>query len=159
MSTDGTLRQAGPADAHRIAALVNRAFLAESWFKSTDRTNAEQVRELLSKGIFLLLEREARLLACVYLEPRGNRVYLGMLSVEQDVQSQGIGRRMMQEAEEFARRQGHVAIDLRIVHVREELPPYYRKLGYVESGTEPAPDFPGVKIPIHFVLMSKSLQA
>ena len=155
---DGTLREAGPADADRIAALVNRAFLAESWFKSVDRTNAEQVRELLSKGVFLLLEDGARLLACVYLEPRGNRVYLGMLSVEQDVQGRGIGRRMMQEAEDFARRHGHVAIDLRIVHVREDLPPYYRKLGYAEAGTEPAPDFPGVKIPIHFVLMSKSLQ-
>lgn len=157
MAMDGTLREAGPADADRIAALVNRAFLAESWFKSADRTNAAQVRELLSKGLFLLLEEEARLLACVYLEPRGDRVYLGMLSVEQDVQGRGIGRRMMHEAEEFARRAGHVAIDLRIVHVREELPPYYRKLGYVEAGTEPAPNFPGVKIPIHFVLMSKSL--
>ena len=159
MPTDQTLREAGPADVDRIAALVNRAFLAESWFKSVDRTNAAQVQELLSKGVFLLLEDGTRLLACVYLEPRGNRVYLGMLSVEQDVQGRGIGRRMMQQAEEFARSSGHVAIDLRIVHVREELPPYYRKLGYVESGTEPAPDFPGVKIPIHFVVMSKSLQS
>ena len=157
MSVDETLREAAPADADRIAALVNRAFLAESWFKSVDRTNPEQVRELMSKGVFLLLEEDARLLACVYLEPRGDRVYLGMLSVEQDAQGRGIGRCMMQQAEDFARRAGHVAIDLRIVHLREELPPYYRKLGYVESGTEPAPDFPGVKVPIHFVLMSKSL--
>jgi predicted N-acetyltransferase YhbS len=159
MPTEGTLRQAAPADADPIAALVNRAFSAENWFKSTARTNAAQVRELLGKGIFLLLEEEARLLACVYLEPRGDRVYLGMLSVEQDAQGRGIGSRMMREAEEFARRAGHLAIDLRIVHLREELPPYYRKLGYLESGTEPAPDFPGVKVPIHFVLMSKSLQA
>jgi predicted N-acetyltransferase YhbS len=158
MPMNGTFREAGPADADRIAALVNRAFLSESWFKSTDRTNASQVRELLSKGIFLLLEEESRLLACVYLEPQGDRVYLGMLSVEQDVQGGGIGRRMMREAEDFARRAGHVAIDLRIVHLRQELPPYYRKLGYVESGTEPAPNFPGVNIPIHFLLMSKSIQ-
>lgn len=154
-----TLREGGPADADHIAALVNRAFLAESWFKSEPRTNPEQVRHLLSKGVFLLLEEEVRLLACVYLEPRGDRVYLGMLSVEQDAQGRGIGRRMMQEAEEFSRRAGYVAIDLRIVHLREELPPYYRKLGYVESGTEPAPNFPGVNVPIHFLLMTKSLQA
>jgi predicted N-acetyltransferase YhbS len=158
MPVQGTVRQASPADADRITALVNRAFLAESWFKSVDRTNAPQVRHLIGKGVFLLLEEDSRLLACVYLEPRGDRAYLGMLSVEQDVQGRGIGRRMMQEAEDFARRAGHIAIDLRIVHLREELPPYYRKLGYVESGTEPAPDFPGVKVPIHFVLMSKSLQ-
>lgn len=158
MPMNWTSREAGPADADRIAALVNRAFLAESWFKSTDRTNASQVRELLSKGVFLLLEENARLVACVYLEPRGDRVYLGMLSVEQDVQGRGLGRRMMREAEDFSRRAGHVAIDLRIVHVREELPPYYRQLGYVEAGTEPAQNFPGVNIPIHFLLMTKSLQ-
>ena len=158
MQSNGTLREASAADADRIAALVNRAFSAESWFKSTDRTNAAQIQELLSQGVFLLLEDGTRLLACVYLEPRGDRVYLGMLSVEQDVQARGIGRRMMQHAEDFARRAGHVAIDLRIVHVREELPPYYRKLGYVDAGTEAAPDFPGVKIPIHFLLMTKSLQ-
>jgi predicted N-acetyltransferase YhbS len=158
MPIDTTLRQASPADAERIAALVNRAFLAESWFKSVDRTNASQVRHLIGKGVFLLLEEEGRLLACVYLEPRGDRVYLGMLSVEQDMQGRGIGRRMMRDAEDFARSRGHVAMDLRIVHLREELPPYYRKHGYVETGTEPAPNFPGVKVPIHFVLMSKSLQ-
>ena len=159
MPMDGKIRRAGPADADNIAALVNHAFLAESWFKSGDRTNPEQVRALLGKGVFLLLEEAAQLMACVYLESRGDRLYLGMLSVGQKVQGRGLGRRMMQEAEDFARRAGHVAIDLRIVHVREELPPYYRRLGFVEAGTEPAPDFPGVKIPIHFVLMSKSLQA
>ena len=158
MTMNETLREASPSDADRIAALVNRAFLAESWFKSTDRTNAAQVLELMSKGVFLLLEEQARLLACVYLESRGDRVYLGMLSVEKDVQGRGIGRRVMHEAEEFARRAGHVAIDLRIVHLREELPPYYRRLGYVEAGTEPAPDFPGVNVPIHFLLMTKSLR-
>ena len=155
----GRCRQATPADADRIAELVNRAFLAESWFKSTDRTHASEVRDLLSKGTFLLLEEDARLLACVYLEPRGERGYLGMLSVEQDTQRQGLGRRMMQEAEDFSRRAGHKAIDLRIVHVREELPPYYRQLGYVEGGTEPAGNFPGVNIPIHFIRMTKVLES
>jgi predicted N-acetyltransferase YhbS len=158
MLVSGTIREAAPADADRIAALVNRAFLAESWFKSEDRTNASQVRNLLGKGLFLLLEEESRLLACVYLEPQGDRIYLGMLSVEQDVQGRGLGRRMMQEAEDFSRRAGHVAMDIRIVHLREELPPYYRQLGFVEAGTEPAPNFPGVKVPIHFLRMTKSLQ-
>jgi predicted N-acetyltransferase YhbS len=158
MPISGTIREAAPADADRIAALVNRAFLAESWFKSEDRTNASQVRNLLGKGLFLLLEEESRLLACVYLEPQGDRIYLGMLSVEQDVQGRGLGRRMMQEAEDFSRRAGHVAMDIRIVHLREELPPYYRQLGFVEAGTEPAPNFPGVKVPIHFLRMTKSLQ-
>ena len=57
MSMNETLREAGPADADRIAALVNRAFLAESWFKSVDRTNASQVRHLLGKGVVLAARR------------------------------------------------------------------------------------------------------
>ena len=57
MPMDETLREAGSADADRIAALVNRAFLAESWFKSADRTNAAQVRQLLEQRLIFAARR------------------------------------------------------------------------------------------------------
>jgi hypothetical protein len=42
------------------------------------------------------------------------------------------------------------------VNLRTELPPFYRALGYTESATE---EFHGepVKMPCHFVVMSKRL--
>jgi hypothetical protein len=48
-------------------------------------------------------------------------------------------------------------MDLRIINVRQELPSYYRKRGYAETGT--APFTPGLnpKVPCHFVQMSKPL--
>jgi hypothetical protein len=48
-------------------------------------------------------------------------------------------------------------MDLRIVNLREELPPFYRRLGYVETGTAPFPEEIKSKLPCHFVLMSKPL--
>lgn len=48
-------------------------------------------------------------------------------------------------------------MDLRIVNLREELPPFYRRLGYVETGTAPFQEEIKSKLPCHFVLMSKPL--
>lgn len=158
MQAGRTLRQAAPVDAQRIAQLVNRAFIAERWFKSGDRTSEEDIRGLLAKGLFLLLEQDAKLVACVYLEPREDRAYLGMLSVEPDLQRSGLGSRTMLEAENFCRRAGYKTIELRLVNVRAELPPYYHKFGYLEDGIEPATGIPGVSIPVHFIRMTKALE-
>jgi hypothetical protein len=48
-------------------------------------------------------------------------------------------------------------MDLRIANLLEELSPFYRRLGYVETGTEPFPAEIKSKLPCHFVLMSKPL--
>lgn len=50
-------------------------------------------------------------------------------------------------------------MDLRVVHLREELPVIYQKFGYQISGTEELPDEIRHKFtqPCHFVIMSKEL--
>ena len=48
-------------------------------------------------------------------------------------------------------------MDLTFVHVRQELPGYYGRFGYVESGTLPFPPEQVPKIPVHLVQMSKVL--
>jgi hypothetical protein len=49
---------------------------------------------------------------------------------------------------------------LNIVNVREELPPFYRKLGYRETGTAPfhADATEKVKLTCHFIRMEKALR-
>jgi hypothetical protein len=44
-----------------------------------------------------------------------------------------------------------------VVNLREELPPFYRRLGYVESGTENFPTGKPTHHPCHFLKMSKPL--
>jgi GNAT superfamily N-acetyltransferase len=97
--------------------------------------------------------------ACVYVEPRGDRGYFGMLSVDPARQGIGLGRAMVAAAEEYCRERGCEWMDLRVVSVREELPPFYRRLGYAESGTEPfESEFP-TKMPVRLVKMQKRLSA
>ncbi len=150
-------RVASLADVEALARLINGAFRVEQPFIEGDRTNPDGVRAYMEKGKFLLAEDAAGLAGCVYVELRRDRGYLGLLGVDLRRQGTGLGRRLMDAAEECFREAGCVAVDLRVVSARTPLPAFYRHLGYLETGTAPfAPDVP-VKVRCHYILMSKPL--
>jgi GNAT superfamily N-acetyltransferase len=152
-------RPATESDAEAIVKLVNRAFEVERFFKDRDRTDLDEISGLLKSGTFLLLTEDTQLVACVYVQIRGQRGYIGLLSVDPDRQGSGLGTGLMERAEGFCARAGCQVVDLRIVHLRTELLAFYGKRGYVERGTESAHVIKGAKLPVHFVLMSKDLKA
>jgi len=152
-------REAITADRPRLIALINAAFAVESFFEGS-RTDAARLAAMMAKGRILLAENAAdRLLASIYMERRGTRGYIGMLAVDPPWQRRGLGRRMIQQAEDRFRRQGCEAIDLTVLNLRPELPPIYRRFGYIETGTEEfhpsQPLRPGVTC--HCIVMSKPL--
>ena len=151
-------RIAEPADLPAVTELINLAFSVERFFIESDRINLDSVRELAQKGQFLLLCDSDSLAACVYVEIRGERAYIGLLSVNPSRQRSGAGSRLMQAAEDHSRAAGCLFADLRIVNIRQELPGFYQRLGYRETGT--APFTPGIvtKLPCHFIEMTKSLE-
>jgi GNAT superfamily N-acetyltransferase len=150
-----TIRLAGADEAPAVARVINAAFKpAESFFVDGDRVSLDQVRGFFAKGAFLVTEDFG---GAVYIELRGERAYLGLLSVDPSRQRGGAGKRLIAAAEDHARRHGCRAMDIRVVNLRAELPPYYRALGYVESGTEPFPDDSPTKLPCHFICMTKAL--
>ena len=151
------IRAAVPGDAEDVARLINAAFVVERAVFDGDRTNPENVRGLMNTGRFLLAEDAAGLVGCVHVELRGERGYLGLLSVEPSRQGTGLGRELVSVAEEYSRAAGCRAIDLRIVSARGELLPFYRRLGYVENGTAPFPAGLQTKVPSHYILMVKPL--
>jgi ribosomal protein S18 acetylase RimI-like enzyme len=152
-----TLRTASAADAPAIVALVNSAFAVEKAFVDGERTSLEEILELLRKGIFLVADGPDGVpTACAYVEQRGFRAYLGMLSIDPASQGKGLGREMMAAAEAHCRARRVRAMDIRILSLRPELPPFYRKLGYAEEGTAPYDNAKSRK-PGHFILMSKNL--
>jgi len=158
LSDELQIRWAEPRDVTAIVRLINVAFrAAESFFVEGDRISPEILRPMLEKGNFLLAEDAAGLAGCVYVELRGERAYFGLLAVDPARQHRGLGRRLVDESENHARAAGCLAMDLRIVNLREELPPFYGRLGYVETGTAPFPEEIRSKLPCHFVLMSKPL--
>lgn len=152
-------RFAEESDLPGIMKLTNDAFQVERFFKLDDRLDEEHTRMYFKSGRFLLVEEGGRLIGSVYVELRGDSGYLGLLSVDPERQKSGLGRRLVAAAEEFAREMGARHMDLRVVHLRTELPPLYEKLGYKVSGTEPIPEELVAKVsqPCHFIVMSKPL--
>jgi GNAT superfamily N-acetyltransferase len=152
-----TTRIAGADDVPRIVALLNAAFAMERDFVDHDRTSAPEIARYMTAGSFFLVDGEdGALAACMYLEQRGDRLYLGMLAVTPAQQGRGVGRRMMAAAERHAATLGCCAVDIRIVNRRTELPPFYRLLGFVDNGTEPLDD-PLLTKPAHFIRMTKRI--
>jgi ribosomal protein S18 acetylase RimI-like enzyme len=152
------LRIAGNADAEGLMDLINAAFRkAESYIIDRDRVDLEVVESLLTKGEFLVAEEESSLAGCVYLELRGERAYLGLLSVDPTRQKAGVGSMLMREAELHCARAGCRFIDLKTIDLREDNRAFYKRRGYVETGTEPFPSDLDAKLPCHFVNMSKPL--
>jgi GNAT superfamily N-acetyltransferase len=151
------IRVASTEDAPPIARLVNAAFAVEAFFKIGDRTSTGEILEMMRTGEFLLLE-DASLAGCVYLAVREDRrAYFGMLSIDPARQGRGFGRMLIDAVEARARDRGCRAMDIHIVNLREELPGFYQKLGYVAHGTLPFPDSELSTRPCHFVVMSKAL--
>jgi len=154
----GTSRLATPADAKKITAVINKAFhVVEGFFIDGPRIAQAEVEQLLVKGAFLLAEAGDKLNGCVYVELRGERSYLGLLSVDPDSQQGGLGSLLMVEAEKYCRDRGSRFMDIYIVNLRTDLPAFYERRGYVDNGTTPFPPDVVTKIPCHFINMSKPL--
>lgn len=152
------IRIAVPADTEKIVALINAAFHScEGFFVEGPRTNKTEVEQLMSKGAFLLAETGDRLSGCVYVELRGKRSYLGLLSVDPARQRGGLGSFLMDVAEDYCRERGSSFMDIYIVNLRTDLPAFYERRGYVATGTTPFPEDIETKLPCHLVNMSKSL--
>ena len=154
------VRLAKSRDAEAIVAVINAAFCrAESFLIDRDRIDLETVCSLLQKGKFLVADSEDSrvLLGCVYVELKDHRAYLGLLAVNPERQKAGLGSQLMTAAENYCAHSGCRFMDLRIINVRQELPSFYRKRGYVETGTAPFPQDLNPKVPCHFVEMSKPL--
>jgi len=163
------VRIAQREDAEEITTVINSAFRdAEQFFVERDRVDVADVLNFLSRGKFLLAESEHTLLGCVYVEPRyvdNNRsaaesqdcAYLGLLAVSPAHQQSGVGSMLMDAAEDYCRALGLRFMEIKVVNLREELAGFYRKRGYVETGTSAFPAEVETKLRCHFIHMSKPL--
>jgi ribosomal protein S18 acetylase RimI-like enzyme len=162
MSQDPTvrIRPATAADVAAMIPIVNAAFSVETFLDGT-RTDEERMTGMMHEGEFLLAERApGRVVACVYTELRGKRGYFGMLAVDPSEQGAGLGRRMVDAAEDYCRERGCDFMDITVLNLRPELAPFYRKLGYIETGTEEFHPSRPLKdgVVCHCIVMSKALQ-
>jgi ribosomal protein S18 acetylase RimI-like enzyme len=164
-----------PATTNDIAALeslVNSAYRGDSsrkgWTTEADllggiRTSEETLREMFANPNAQLLKyvRGGQLLGCVYLEQKGNDLYLGMLTVSPELQAGGIGRQLLEAAEQIARDRQCRAITMTVIPQRHELIAWYERRGYQRTGAvHPFPDDPRFgepKVPLSFIELEKVL--
>ena len=145
-------------DVDAITRLINRAFDAEQPFIIGERIDLAGVRELLSKGKFLVAEEQGALVACLYVDARGPRAHLGLVSVDPQRQGRGLGSHLMAAAEAHCRAAGFREMELRFIHERAELQRFYEGLGYSPTGIKEFPNPSRMRVPFHFGQMTKRLE-
>lgn len=89
-------------------------------------------------------EDERMLGCCMLVEEDPQTVRLRQMAVVNDVQGKGIGRALMQFAENLARDRGYKRITM---HARKNAIGFYEKMGYKKNGNE----FTEITIP-HYVM-------
>jgi len=151
------VREATTDDLDPLTCLINAAFVVEHVVFDGDRVDINEMRTYMATGTFLLAESVDGIAGCVYVEVRGERAYLGLLSVQPSQQGLGLGRQLVRVAEDFARAQDCQVMDLRVISARSELLPFYERLGYQFLRTEPFPANLPAKMPSHFIHLFKPL--
>jgi GNAT superfamily N-acetyltransferase len=144
--SDAAISLAGVSDSEQLLTLVNSSYRGESsrrgWTTEADliagevRISESALKEVLElKGSVVLVYREAEtLVGCVNLQHKGDYLYLGMFSVTPEKQNAGIGRKLLQAAEELARQWHLDAIRMSAISVRSELIAWYMRNGYADTG-------------------------
>jgi ribosomal protein S18 acetylase RimI-like enzyme len=166
---------ASDSDVPVLVSLMNCAYRGEGskqgWTSEADlfignhRTDETSVTTLMKKpgAVFLKhLNEEGVLDGCVFLHKKGQRLYLGMLSVSPFAQGKGIGKKLLTAADEFAREQQCSSIYMTVITVRDELIAWYERNGYQK--TEKIIPFPvderyGVPTrPLEMIVLEKWVQ-
>jgi N-acetylglutamate synthase-like GNAT family acetyltransferase len=157
--------QATPADAAELTRLVNSAYRGPSsqkgWTSEAHlldgiRIDEPTMAEYLQASDTTILKYtndEGCIIACVYLEKRGNnKLYLGMLTVSPTLQANGIGRQLLVEAEVLAEKLSCVSVFMTVITTRHELIAWYKRRGYVDTGKrEPFHDTKRFGVPKEFI--------
>jgi GNAT superfamily N-acetyltransferase len=108
---------------------------------------------------FQCIDQTGEIVGFVSLERRPDYVYLGLLSVLPKTQAGGVGKRILNFADGYARAAGRRAILITVVNVRAELIAWYERRGYRATGKSvPFPDKAGKpKVPVCLIEMRKEI--
>ena len=152
-----TYRTAEGSDVEALVPLINLAFEVEAEFFTTQRIDLTETLAHFDKGRFLLAESDGKIAGCNYVELRGPIGYFGLLSVDPEHQGRGLGKILIEQAEDFCRAAGCTRMQIRVLNYRTELPPFYEKLGYHVARIEEVEQVPSALLPYNFIVMEKEL--
>lgn len=160
-------------DIPQLLQLINSAYRGDEakkgWTHEAEliegdkRTDDASLKELIKKpnAVILKYELENKIAGCVFLEKKDNKLYLGMLSVSPAIQGQGIGKKLLKAADEYAKQNNCNAIEMTVISLRKELIAWYERNGYQQtSKREPFPDdgkFGNPRQQLEFIYLEKQV--
>lgn len=138
-------------DIDELVALIESAYRGDAsrrgWTTEADlldgqRTDVEAVRTVImgAESRLLTLRRGDELVACCQLERRTGAggetaAYLGMFAVRPGIQGNGLGKRVLVEAEHIVRREwGAREMQMTVISARDDLIAWYERRGYRRTG-------------------------
>jgi ribosomal protein S18 acetylase RimI-like enzyme len=167
---DLTIRLATRDDLPHLHPVIERAYRGESaragWTHEADLLEGART-DIGTLGILLANPRERLLIAsndggpigCVQVSDRGaGLAYLGLLCIEPALQAAGLGKRLIEAAEEIAREAfGASTMEMTVIESRAELIAYYERRGY--GRTAERRDFPVAVTPrLYMTVLVKPLR-
>ncbi len=83
----------------------------------------------------MLAVHDNKIIGCVHLEKEGNKCWLGMLSVDVNYQTFGLGKILIEKSETLVKDKfGCREMRMKVIGVRKELVDYYLRRGYTPTG-------------------------
>jgi GNAT superfamily N-acetyltransferase len=168
---------ARPTDAAAVTALVRGAFRGQEsragWTTEADLLDDGRITEanVLDKindpkrVVLLAAPAGQNFIACCEVATKApDLAYFGMFAVRPTLQAAGVGRRVLAEAERYARDELHVAVmEMTVIGQRDELIAWYLRRGYqLTNETRPFPydelvDGQALRDDLYFVVLAKAL--
>lgn len=161
-------------DVSELNVLVNSAYRGDlsrqGWTTEAElldgiRIDDERLEELIRKPDAIILkytDSNNKIIGCVHLEKKDNRMYLGMLTVSPTLQSKGIGKELINASEAHAKKNNCRSVYMSVITDRIELIAWYEKYGYKNTGVKKPfpmgdPRFGLPKKQLEFVILEKDL--
>lgn len=132
-SNHPAIRKAVLQDAEALKLCIDRAYApVKQRLKDLPDVSGGLEAEITDNHVFVA-EANGKTVACLVLSLSGNTVHLANVAVDPDAKGMGLGRHMMDFAEDFARRQGATEICLATHFKMPENVALYKHLGWHET--------------------------
>lgn len=145
------IRTATVADAAKVIAVI---LDAGSMFRDAQMAQVsdnppptmEDMEALIRTGSAWVAEHDGRVVGCILVRLLDGSAHIEQVSTARTHQRRGLGRRLVQRAEDWARAQGHDTITLTTFTDVAWNAPYYARLGYrVLAANDIGQDLAGVR--------------
>ena len=165
--------KAAITDVSDLNVLVNLCYRGETskkgWTTEADLLDGSRIDEETLRGYFenpdvILLkntDETGKITACVYLEVRFPKLYIGMFGVSPLLQGKGIGKELLIAAESYAKQLNCHTLTMTVISTRLELIEWYQRRGFKPTG-EKLPFHEGTRFgipkqPIELIVMEKEI--